>query len=37
MVVLHAGRELHQVETFPVEIVGGPLVSAAPAQANYII
>ena len=37
LVVLHAGRELQQVEASPVGIVGGPLVSAAPAQANYII
>ena len=37
LVVLHAGRELHQVETFPLKIVRGPLVSAAPAQDNYII
>ena len=32
----HEGRELQQVEAFPVGTVGGPLVSAAPAQANYI-
>ena len=37
LVVLHAGRELQQVEASPAGIVGGPLVSAAPAQANYII
>ena len=37
LVVLHAGRELQQVEASLVGIVGGPLVSAAPAQANYII
>ena len=37
LVVLHAGRELQQVEASPVGIVGGPLVSAAPAQAIYII
>ena len=33
----HARRELQQVEVFPMGTVGRPLVSAAPAQANYII
>ena len=37
LVVLHAGRELQQVEASPVGILGGPLVFAAPVQANYII
>ena len=37
LVVLHVGRELQQVEASLVGIVGGPLVSAAPAQANHII
>ena len=29
-------RELLQVEAFPIRTVGGPLVSEAPAQDNYI-
>ena len=32
----YTGRELLQVEAFPIRTTGGPLVSEAPAQYNYV-